>query len=72
MQVYPNNIVHEIIKMSTEKWRAKWPRQSQIARIIRPGIVAALAGAASFGTLATEDAPPAKAFCIREQPLKPG
>src|SRR5713226_9062659 len=57
--------------MSTEKWRAKW-RQSQIARIIRPCIVAALAGAASFGTLATEDAPPAKAFCIREQPLEPG
>jgi len=32
----------------------------------------ALIGATSFGALATEDAPPAKAFCVREQPWAPG
>src|SRR5882672_12513564 len=58
--------------MSTGKWRAEWLRQSQMARIIRPCVLAALVGATSFGTLADEDAPPAKAFCVREQPWVPG
>ncbi len=70
MQIYPKSIIHEIIKMSTEKWQ--WLRRSPVARIVRACILAALVGATSFGALATEDAPPAKAFCVREQPLAPG
>src|SRR5712671_5934619 len=58
--------------MSTEKWRAEWLRRSPVARIVRPCILAALVGATSIGAIATEDAPPAKAFCVREQPFAPG
>src|SRR5712672_4741924 len=58
--------------MSTQKWRAERFRRSPGARIVRPCILAALVGATSFGTLATEDAPSAKAFCVREQPLASG
>jgi len=72
VQVYPSNIIHEIITKSTAKWRAEWLSQPQMARIIRSCILVALAGASSFTTMATEDAPPAKAFCVREQPLAPG
>jgi cephalosporin-C deacetylase-like acetyl esterase len=58
--------------MSTEKWCAERLRRSQVARIIRPCMLATLVGATSLGALGTEDAPPAKAFCVREQPLAPG
>src|SRR5882762_10167001 len=58
--------------MSTEKWQAKWLRRSPVARIIRPCVLAALVGATSFGARASEDAPPAKAFCVREQPSASG
>src|SRR5712671_2159581 len=71
-QIYPRTIIHEIIKRSTEKWRAERLRRSQVARIIRPCVLAAMVGATSFGTLADEDAPPAKAFCVRDQPWAPG
>src|SRR6266481_489828 len=72
VRVYPSKAIHEIIKKVTGKWRAEWLSQPQMARIVRPCILAALAGASSFTTLATEDAPPAKAFCVREQPLARG
>ncbi len=58
--------------MSTQKWPAEWVRRSPVARIVRPCFLAGLVGATSLGALATEDAPPAKAFCVREQPWAPG
>jgi len=46
--------------------------QQQVGRIIRPCILALLAGATAFCALAADDAPPVKAFCVREKPLAPG